>query len=193
MKRIYHLDTRELLEDFSSILVGFIISTIVAVGSIILYIQGYLAMIYLRAILFLYVMSFMIILLRLYFIQIIKRVGEQLGFKLITPFYLQPRIEGHYKGNWFQVHYRSKESGTDPGILRTYVKLQYKKPMKFIEKKFDKYTNYNFKNHHIIVIKHLKRPNKNYLLLKRRGFTFERKDLIQLMDFLLKIAKESKS
>jgi len=181
------------MDDISSILIGFIIFSIIVLACVFLYIKGNLLFIYLRAILFLYVLSTVIISLRLYFIEMVKRLGNRLGgFKLITPFYLQPRLEGTYKNNWWQIHYVSKETGKDPGVLRTYIKLQYKKPKRFDEKKLKAYRNYCYKNCRIITIKHITRPYKNYLLLKRNKFTFNESERKDMMDFLLKVARQTR-
>ncbi len=181
----------ELFNDLSLILFSFIGATIFSLISVIYYLKEMLPFLVLRAILFIYVLSIVLVALRLYFINIVKKLGKELKFKLITPFYLQPRLEGTYKNNWWQIHFVSKETGKDPGVLRTYIKLQYKQNKKFDENKLKKYRNYLFHKKKVIVVKHITRPNKNYLLLKRDWFTFNKKELCGLMDLLLKISKES--
>jgi len=188
---ILHLTIRELMDDLSSILVGFIISTVVVLVFIVMYLEQKLPYIFLRGILFLYALAIFIMGLRLHAVHRIKKTGKKLGFKLITPIYLQPRLEGTYQRNWWQIHYRSKETGGNPGLLRTYIKLQFKARKNFSKEKLGKYRNYDFNGQKIIVVKHLVRPHKSYLLLKRTGFTFNKKDIIDLMDLLLKIAKQA--
>ena len=191
MKKIQQLNLKEWFNDLSLILIGFIGGTVFVLLSIIFYLNKQLPFLLLRAILFIYVLSIVLVALRLYFVNIIKKLGKKLNFKFITPFYLQPRIEGTYKKNWWQIHFVSKETGKDPGILRTYVKLQFKQKRKFDENKLKKYRNYLLRKKRIIIVKHIIRPNKNYLLIKRDWFTFNKNEIIELMDLLLKISKES--
>ncbi len=182
---------QEFIEEFSIVLFGFIIGTIFLLIVIERYINGRYNFLVLRATIFAYLLAIIITGFRLYFVSIVKNLAEKLGFKHITPFFVQQRIEGHYKKNWFQIHYRSKETGNDPGVLRTYVKLQFKKKKRFDKRVLQKYRNYKLKDHNIIIIKHLKRPYKNYLLLKRSWYTFDEKKIKELMDFLIKVAEEA--
>ena len=97
----------ELFNDLSLILFSFIGATIFSLISVIYYLKEMLPFLVLRAILFIYVLSIVLVALRLYFINIVKKLGKELKFKLITPFYLQPRLEGTYKNNWWQIHFVS--------------------------------------------------------------------------------------
>jgi hypothetical protein len=190
-KKLTNKTMDEKIFEFSSIIVGFAIGTFILVLSIILYLKTDISYLVLRAITFLYVLCIFLLLIRLYFIEKIKKFGESIGFQLTTPFYLQPKLEGHYKGNWWQIHYVSKEAGKNPSILRTYIKLQWKVIKEFDTPKLDKYDDSKYKGHDILTIKHIVRPYKNYLLLKRKGFTFNKLKIYELMDLLLRVAKES--
>jgi len=182
---------KENLDHLSNVTIVFILFTLITVVCFFVYISGEISFLVFRAIFFLYVLVLFIVGLRIHTLSKIKELSVALDFELITPFYLQPKIEGTYKKNWFQVHYVSKETGRDPGVLRTYVKLQYKKKKRFNTEKLKKYSNYDFGKDKIIVVKHIERKYKNYLLLKRSGYTFDKSKITALMDFLLKVAKES--
>ena len=191
MKKIHHSNIVDWFNDLSIILFGFIFGTIIVLITGMYYLSGSLSFLLFRAILFIYILSIIMISLRVFFINLIKKLAHKLGFELITPFYMQPRIQGTYNKNWWQIHFVSKETGKDPGVLRTYIKLQFKKPKKFDEDKLKKYKNFISKNCRILTIKHIVRPHKNYLLLKRSWFTFNEKDIKEMMDLLLKVSKEA--
>jgi hypothetical protein len=83
------------------------------------------------------------------------------------------------------------ERGEVTGMLRTYIKLQWKDEKKFNPVKLRRYKNYLYKGEKILSIEHITRPYKNYLLMKRSWYTFNKKKIHSLMDLLLKVAKEA--
>jgi hypothetical protein len=121
----------------------------------------------------------------------VHKLARELNFKYMKGTFPHPKFEGTYKKNWWQIHYLSKETGNQWGMPRTYIKLQWKTPKKFDDNKLYKYTNLKHGDSRIIGIKHVIRDYKNYLLLKRPLFTFNKKKIHSLMDLLLKVAKES--
>jgi hypothetical protein len=81
---------------------------------------------------------------------------------------------------------KNREERSSKAILNA-----WKKPKHFNEEKFDKYKNRKYKENNLLEVKHVIRDYKNYLLLKRTGFTFDKEKIYELMDLLLKIAVES--
>src|SRR3989344_2693113 len=67
-----------------------------------------------------------LLLARYYIFKRFHKLARDLGFRYMAGFLEQPRMEGHYKDNWWQLHFVDKEYGESPSILRTYVKLQFK-------------------------------------------------------------------
>lgn len=122
-----------------------------------------------------------------------QKLAAQLKFNFITRFVEQPRLEGIYKKNWWQIHFASRSYSRYWGLPRTYIKLQYHKKMKFDNKKLKKYYNYQDDNMQIMSIQHIKKPYKNYLLMRVNGYILDKKKITQLMNFLLKVANDSKS
>jgi hypothetical protein len=121
----------------------------------------------------------------------VKKLAKELDFKYLKGSFPHPKFEGQYKNNWWQIHYLSKEEGSQWGMPRTYIKLQWKTQKKFDDNILFKYKNIQNGDSKIIEIKHIVREHKNYLLLKRTLFTFDKRKIHGLMDLLLKIAKES--
>jgi hypothetical protein len=139
-------------------------------------------------------LQFLLFVLTLFIYLQYKRVqkfARELGFKYIKGTFPHPKFEGTYKKNWWQIHYLSRETGSQWGMPRTYIKLQWKTPKKFDDNKLYKYTNIKHGDSRIMEIRHVVRDYKNYLLLKRPLFTFNKKKLHSLMELLLKVAKES--
>lgn len=190
-KPLKNSEPKKFIEKVSYVIVGVIIFTIIISATVILYANGKISFIVLRALLFFYSLSLVLLIIRIYFMYYVNKFAKSLGFKVITPFYMQPKLEGIYKNNWWQIHFVNKETGTSPAILRTYIKLQWKTKKKFAEQKFRKYDNLVYKGSRIISINHIVRETKNYLLLKKAWFSFDKKHTHKLMDLLLKISKEA--
>ncbi len=123
--------------------------------------------------------------------QRLKKLAKELGFKYIKSSFPHPKYEGHYKSHWWQLHFVSRETGDKWGMPMTYIKLQWKEPKKFDEYKLHKYNDRKIGMSKIVEIKYIVRDSKNYLLLKRAWYTFNKKKIYHLMDLLLKIARES--
>jgi hypothetical protein len=121
----------------------------------------------------------------------LQNLARSLDFKYLKGSFPHPKYEGHYKNNWWQLHFVSKETGEQWGLPRVYIKMQWKKTKHFNEGYFDKYKNMKYRENNILEVKHVIRDYKNYLLLKRNGFTFNKEKIHELMDLLLKIAAES--
>jgi len=102
----------------------------------------------------------------------------------------QPRMEGTYKKNWFQIHFASRSYGEYWGVPRTYIKLQFKEDKKFDEKILSTYSNKEFKGMNIININHIKRSYKNYLILRVNYFILDMNKIKQLMDYLIDVSKK---
>jgi len=121
-----------------------------------------------------------------------QHLAKQMNFDLITTGFLeQARLEGIYKKHWWQIHFASRPYGEYWGVPRTYIKLQFKKERKFNEKILQKYTNYMYQNNKINSVEHVKRPYKNYLLMKVMFFIINKNKLFRLMDFLLSVSKQA--
>ncbi|MEM3374549.1 MAG: hypothetical protein QXE31_04995 [Candidatus Woesearchaeota archaeon] len=118
-------------------------------------------------------------------------MAKSLDFKYIEGSFPYPKFEGYYKNNWFQLHFVSRDYGSNWGQPRLYVKLQYKEQKFFDENKLKKYQGYIYKGNKIVEIKHIIRDYKNYLLLKREFITFNKNKIIMLMNFLINVAKET--
>jgi hypothetical protein len=127
---------------------------------------------------------------RALFLILMTRTAKKLRFRIITGFFDQPKLVGHYRHNYWQLHFRNKETGATPIVLRTYVKLIFKEKKKYDIKKLDKEigTVHGYK---IIALKHIIRDDKNYLLMKVGGFIFSTKALKHLMDELMRINEEA--
>lgn len=159
--------------------------------SILLFFKGAISMQLLIALVFL--QSLIMGLLLFNYILYIKfqDLAKGLGFRYLTLFLEQPRMEGKYKNNTFQLHFKQMERGEVTGMLRSYIKLQWKEDKFFDDKILEKYTNYRYKSNKIISIDHIVRTYKNYLLLRREWFTFDKKNICDLMDLLIKVSKEA--
>ena len=121
-----------------------------------------------------------------------KKLALSLKFRLFTTGFLeQARFEGMYKKNWWQIHFASRPYGKYWGMPRTYIKLQYKDKKKFDNKILKKYVNHKYNGLKIDSVEHVVRPYKNYLLMKLTWFVFSKEKLQKLMDFLIKISRES--
>ncbi len=179
------------MHNISFIIAGAVLFSFVMLFTVFLYIRSELSAALLRALLFLYFLSLILVALRIYFIFFVSKFAKGMGFELTTPFYLQPKIEGTYRENWWEIHFVNKETGRSPSILRTYIKLQWHHKKEFDSKKLSKYANTHYKGSKIIAVKHISRGYKDYLLLKRAWYTFDKKKICGLMDFLLKIAKDA--
>ncbi len=70
-----------------------------------------------------------------------KQLSEKLGFTFLTRFLEQPRMEGIYNKNWFQIHFTSRAYSEYWGMPRTYIKLQFKETKKYNAEKRKKYGN----------------------------------------------------
>jgi hypothetical protein len=179
------------LNNYSLIISGFILATILVISSVYFFLKKDISIIIFQAILFLYILCVFIVVLRLLFLRYVKDFAKKIGFEVVTPFYIQPKLEGYYKNNWFQIHYVSKETGKSPSLLRTYIKLQYKKIKHFDTEELDKYDDKPYKEYQLLTVKHIIREDKNYLLLKSKWFIFDERKIHELMDLLLKISREA--
>ena len=168
-----------------------------------------LNIIILSTFIWLYLANFIIfeILLALIFVQILisgffaviyffhhkfKKLALKLKFQFLTRFLEQPRMEGTYKNNWWQIHFASRSYSEYWGVPRTYIKLQFKTDHNFDNKKLLKYINYKYEGIEVYNIVHIKRPYKNYLLMRINWYVLNHKEIHHLMDFLLNVAKDAK-
>lgn len=120
-----------------------------------------------------------------------KKLAKDLNFDFITRFMEQPRMEGTYKKNWWQIHFSSRAYGEYWGLPRTYIKLQFKEKKKFNTNLLLKYVGCDHGNCKINNIEHIQRPYKNYLLMRVKYYVTKKEEILKLMDLLLKVAKES--
>jgi len=144
------------------------------------------------ALLLLQLLGSAFILFRYYLHEAIKNMGKKIGFRNITRFLEQSRLEGVYKKNWFQIHFASRDYGEYWGVPKTYIKLQYREPKKYDKNILEKYTDKMFYGMKIDGVNHIKRSYKNYLLMRVNWYIINKKKITQLMDKLLKIEKEAK-
>jgi hypothetical protein len=121
-----------------------------------------------------------------------KILSNKLKFRFLTRFLEQPRMEGTYKDNWWQIHFASRSYSEYWGIPRTYIKLQFKTKNNFDKKKLAKYNNYKYEGNEVYNIVHIKRSYKNYLLMRITWYILNPKEITHLMDFLLNVSKEAK-
>lgn len=121
----------------------------------------------------------------------LKKLANDLNFHFTTRFLEQPRMEGTYKNNWWQIHFTSRDYSKYWGLPRTYLKLQFKEDKTFNEKILKGYVNCEKDHCNIINIQHIKRPFKNYLLMRLDWYVIDKKRIQKAMNLLLKIAKES--
>ena len=143
------------------------------------------------ALLFVQVMGSMLILFFYYLHSKVKKLANSLKFDFITRFMEQPRMEGTYKKNWFQIHFTSRSYGEYWGLPRTYIKLQFKENKNFDVDVLFKYKEYVLNNNIINNIEHIKRGYKNYLLMRVKYYILKPNELLHLMDLLLKISKKA--
>ncbi|MFH2020754.1 MAG: hypothetical protein ABIJ34_05030 [archaeon] len=171
--------------------IGFIILNVMLVGMLgYLYIEGYIALEVVLASLFALILFDAFMLFNYYMHKKYKSLASEFGFEFLTRFMEQPRMEGTYKGNWFQLHFTSRDHGEYWGIPRTYIKLQYKDSKEFSREKLSIYTDYKHSGYLINSIEHVQRTYKNYLLMKIRYYVTDKTHLTELMDLLIKISKE---
>ncbi|MEM2139185.1 MAG: hypothetical protein QXM96_03455 [Candidatus Woesearchaeota archaeon] len=148
-----------------------------------------------RAVVFLYFLVLFFFFSMYFFVyRRIYKLAKALDFKYLEGSFPHPKFEGYYKNNWFQIHYVSRDHGSNWGQPRTYIKLQHKDLKNYDINKLKKYENYVLKSnkntHKIVEIKHIIRDYKNYLLLKREYPTFNINRIKELMDFLIQVEKE---
>lgn len=121
----------------------------------------------------------------------LQNLAKELNFRYLKGSFPHPKFEGYYKNNWFQLHYVSRDYGSNWGQPRIYIKLQYKEPKKFDDLELKKYNNYYYKEHKIVEINHIIRDYKNYLLLKREWPTFQKTKIQDLMNFLIELSNKT--
>ena len=121
-----------------------------------------------------------------------KKLSMDLGFTFITRFMEQPKMEGIFNKNWFQLHFTSRAYSEYWGMPKTYIKLQFKESKKYSAEKLKKYENFRFAGLIIKNIEHVKRPYKNYLLMRVDWYVADKDKLQKLMNYLVKIDKEAK-
>jgi len=177
-------------DERSNAFILFFIATVVFLGAFVLFLAGILEMLFFKPFIFFYILAVILLVFRLYFYKTIRSVAHSMGFSIVTSIFHQPKIEGTYKGHHWQIHYRSKEAGKFGGILRTYIKLISKKPMKFDVGKLASVAQ-EHKGFRIIAVRHIIREDKNYLLMKVSTYIFDKKKLHELMDHLIQIRKEA--
>ena len=169
----------------------FVLNLIFFTSTILLYNNNTIVFEAVVALLFLQVLFCGMMFFLYYQYKRLQSLARSLDFKYLKGSFPHPKFEGHYKNNWWQLHFLSKETGEQWGLPRTYIKLQWKKPKQFNDVKFFKFKNTNYKGNNLLEVKHVMRDYKNYLLLKRVGFTFNKEKIHELMNLLLKIAAES--
>ncbi len=158
-----------------------------------LHLTGYIIFEIFMAFLFLQVLG-VLFALGLYFLhQKLKNIAVKLKFDFITRFLEQPRMEGTYKDNWFQIHFSSRSYGKYWGLPRTYIKLQWREDKKFDKAVLKEYRNTMFKGKEITNVEYVKRAYKTYLLMRVKYYVLSEKTLKQLMDFLLEAAKKAEA
>jgi len=167
-----------------------LLNLVLITGLIFLYVQKYIKYEIFMASIFLVVLFSGGFLLKYIFFRKIKALGHKLDFQYVTGFLEQPRLEGMYKDNWFQLHYCSRFNGKYWGLPRTYIKLQFKNKKEFDQKKLEKYIG-KFKGMKIDSLEHVKRTYKNYLLMKMQYYVTDIKKVEKLMDHLIEISKTS--
>ncbi|MFH0875169.1 MAG: hypothetical protein V1859_04465 [archaeon] len=173
--------------EISNVFIVFGAATLIFCAASLAYLLDKLHFIWFKPIIFFYMLSVIIIIFRIYLYKKISGLAKSMKFHFVTSIFHQPKIEGMYKGHYFQLHYRSKDYGKFGGMLRTYVKLIYKAPKKFDEAALQKCSG-NHNGCDIIVAKHIVRPEKNYLLMKVSTYIFDKKKLFELMDYLISIS-----
>ncbi|NTV22828.1 MAG: hypothetical protein HGA85_00445 [Nanoarchaeota archaeon] len=176
----------------SAKLSAIILSFLVLFVNLYLYLNGKIIFELLLALLFLQSLISGLMLFTYFLYKKFQRLADNLGFIYIQGTFMHPKFEGHYKGKWFQLHFVSKETGGDWGVPMTYVKLQWKEKKTFDDKKLAAHNRKDYKHSSIIEIKHVVRDYKNYLLLKRRWFTFSPKKIEELMDLLISLSESAK-
>jgi hypothetical protein len=185
-------------DQLSNVFLVFVASTIVMIAAVVMFLTQMIPnvsmdsqYIILRALGFLYIFAILVLVFRLWFFHQVSKLAKSMRFEIITSIFHQPKIEGYYKEHFWQIHYRSKDAGKNPSFIRTYVKLIFKKEMRFDQKKLEK-INKRYGGYNIICAKHIIRPSKNYLLLKVSPYIFEKRKIYELMDYLLQIYKDSR-
>jgi hypothetical protein len=172
-------------------LIIFLVNIVIFISMMLLYLNNILIFEGVMALLFFQALFCGIALFLYSMYKRLQSLARSLNFKYLKDSFPHPKFEGHYKNNWWQLHFTSKEEGQQWGMPRTYIKLQYKEKKEFDVPGYSKYSNIDFKGNRIIEIRHIVRDYKNYLLLKRAWFTFDKKKIYELMDLLLKVAAES--
>ena len=180
-------------KELSSVFLVFILCTIAIASSIFLIVNNKIKIIsfetqfyVLRGMIFLYLFAIVTLFFRLLFYTYIIKLGKSIRFKMMTKVFHQPKIEGKYKDHYFQVHYCSRD-GDSPSFIRTYVKMIFKKNIKFDNKKLSKIKGKHLGNP-ILCVKHIIRSDKNYLLVKTSPYIFEKNKLFDMMNYLIEIS-----
>ena len=172
------------------IIEGIIFYSVLVMASIYGYFKFHLSLIIVSILVLIYIFTAVAFFLRTFFLILITRTAKRLRFRIITGYFEQPKMMGHYKHHLWQLHYREKESGHFPGVLRTYVKLIFNENKKFDTKKLEKLVE-EIQGVKIFKVKHIVKENKNYLLMKAYGFIFSKDIIHSLMDELLLICEKT--
>jgi len=143
-------------------------------------------------ILFVHLLIVIFLSIRLSILYMVSGAEKQLGFKKITGFLKQPKITWKYKKHSFEIHYKTKEGGRYPGVLRTYIKLILEHECLYDESKLNSEIHHIDK-YKVFGIKKMVRPDRCYLLMKVSGFYFDKETLRYLMGELIKIHEVSKT
>lgn len=156
-----------------------------------LLIMNYIIFEIFMALIFIQVLGSFFVLFFYLFHEKMKKLAKVLKFDFMTRFMEQPRMEGDFKKNWFQIHFSSRSYGEYWGLPRTYIKLQYKEKKEFDKAVLSKYKPYTLNSNFIDNVEYIKRPYKNYLLMRIKYYVLDKNKIKDLMDFLLKVAKEA--
>jgi len=119
------------------------------------------------------------------FVRNCYNLSKKLGFNFFLDDKGQPRMDGNYESNQFQLHFRYKLGGKFDGRERTYVKLRFLKEEKIDESKLDNYCSLS--GFDILNISYVKKPGKYYLLMKVVGYIFVKDDIMRLLNHIIKV------
>jgi len=169
----------------------FLVNLVILLTLIISVFRNLIIMELFLALIFLQILINAYLLFNYYIYKRAQILAKKMKFQFLTLFNEQPRLEGVYKKNWWQIHFASRFYGEYWGSPRTYIKLQFKDKKSFKKQILSKYSDYAYKDMSIDSVDLILRPYKNYLLMKAKWYLFNKKEIHQLMDLLLKIAKEA--
>lgn len=182
------MEKKRYFSDLYLFFLGYIAISQIVLLALYLHMVFHPPLVIITVLLFTYFLIVIFLGIRLSVLYFVSSAQKQLRFRKITGFLRQPKIVGTYKKHKFEIHFKDKEGGKYPGILRTYIKLIYKEDFNFDENKFKK-KKVKVDGKTVFSIKQIVKADRSYILMKVSGFVFEKSTLEKLMSKLIDVCE----